>query len=68
MYVVDSTTKENCKSPVIFSLGLLGRFDINITFDKINNESIPVLSRYVGSVKYGIDSFYCTDTDLNIAY
>jgi hypothetical protein len=68
MYIVDSTTKENCKSPVIFSLGLLGRFNINMTFDKIDNESIPILSRYIGSVKYSIDSFYCTDADLNITY
>ena len=67
MYIVDTDPKMKSKTPVIFSLAILSKFNIHMNFQDIDNISTPMLS--INDPEYkNIPSYYQTDHQLSICH
>ena len=64
LYVVQTTNEDTCKSPVIFSFKILSEFGLTMSFNKMDDITIPNI--YNGEDM--IPSYFSTDAQLSICY
>ena len=67
MYIVNTDPKMKSKTPVIFSLAILSKFNIHMNFQIIGNISTPTLS-IQRPIQKNIPSYYQTDYQLFICH
>jgi hypothetical protein len=64
LYVVQTLNEDTCKSPVIFSFKILSEFGLTMSFNKIDNITIPNIYKKDEM----IPSYFSTDAQLTVCY
>ena len=64
LYVVQTSNEDSCKSPVIFSFKILSEFGLTMSFNKMDNITIPNIYKD----NEMIPSYFSTDAQLSICH